>query len=161
GFSRALHGPLGRSLGLIVALLLICVVGVVTAGQNFVSWDNLLTILRYSAIIGVVAIGQTFVITSGGIDLSVGSVLGLATVWATTVATQQMALDVHWSIMVLVAVLVGTGAGLITGVLIAYGKVVAFIATLAMLVAARGLAEVISERRTQVADRVTDYMAVF
>jgi ribose transport system permease protein len=99
---------------------------------------------------GVLAIGMTFVITSGGIDLSVGSVLGLATVWASTLATQTMAEDFHWIIIVFAALAVGTIAGLINGVIIAYGRVVPFIATLAMLVAARGLAEMISDRQTQV-----------
>ena len=97
----------------------------------------------------MVSIGATFVITAGGIDLSVGSVLGLATVWATTLATQSMAADLHWIVMVFTAVAVGAAAGLINGVIIAYGKVVSFIATLAMLIAARGLAEIISGRRTQ------------
>jgi ribose transport system permease protein len=54
--------------------------------------------------------------------------------------------------MVLTAVAVGTVCGLISGVLIAYGKVVAFIATLAMMVAARGLAEIIANRRTQIVE---------
>jgi ribose transport system permease protein len=76
-------------------------------------------------------------------------VLGLASVWATTVATQQMADQYGWIVMVGCALAVGLCAGLVNGVLIAYGRVVAFIATLAMLVAARGLAELIAQRRTQ------------
>lgn len=142
-------GGLGRNLGLVVALLLICVVGAITSGDRFLDANNVLTIVRGAAVIGVVSIGATFVITAGGIDLSVGSVLGLATVWATTLATQSMAADSHWIVMVFTAVAVGAAAGLINGVIIAYGKVVSFIATLAMLIAARGLAEIISGRRTQ------------
>ncbi|HEY1179303.1 MAG TPA: ABC transporter permease, partial [Phytomonospora sp.] len=88
--------------------------------------------------------------TGGGIDLSVGSVIGLSSVWASTLATQTMAQNSHWIVMVGCALLVGLGAGVVNGVLIAYGKVVAFIATLAMLVAARGLAEIIANRQTQV-----------
>lgn len=141
---------LGRNLGLLIALALLLVVGVVTAGERFVSVDNLMVILRLAAVIGVLSIGMTFVITGGGIDLSVGSVLGLATVWATTVATQTMAANTHWLLMVGTALLVGTVAGLVNGVLVAYGKVVAFIATLAMMVAARGLAEIIANKRTQI-----------
>ncbi|GHS88899.1 sugar ABC transporter permease [Actinomycetota bacterium] len=148
--SGLLSGPVGRSLGLVIALLVLCGVGVATAGDRFASVDNLLTILRLAAVIGVVSIGMTFVITGGGIDLSVGSVLGLASVWATTVATQTMARDTHWLLMVAVAMLVGTVCGLVNGVLVAYGKVVAFIATLAMMVGARGLAEVIAGRQTQI-----------
>ncbi|MGO1199448.1 MAG: ABC transporter permease, partial [Dermabacteraceae bacterium] len=68
-------GGLGRSLGLIVALLLICLVGALTSGDRFLDVDNVLTIARGAAVIGVVSIGMTFVITAGGIDLSVGSVL--------------------------------------------------------------------------------------
>ena len=133
-----------------MALLLICAAGVITAGDRFASIDNMLTILRFASTIGVVSIGMTFVITGGGIDLSVGAILALCSVWATTFATQTMAEDTHWLLMVFVALAVGAGCGLVNGVLIAYGKVVPFIATLAMLAAARGLAEIISERRTQI-----------
>lgn len=143
-----------RIMGLVVVLLLIAVVGTVTAGERFLDTDNFLTILRSSAVLGVVAVGMTFVITGGGIDLSVGAVVALSSVWATTVANQELAADTHWSFLVLVAVLVGGGAGLVNGILVAYGKVVSFIATLAMLVAARGLAELISDNRNQSAREV-------
>jgi ribose transport system permease protein len=73
-------------------------------------------------------------------------------VWCTTLATQALARDTHWIVMVVTAVLVGAACGLVNGVLIAYGGVVAFIATLAMLASARGLAEIISSRRTQIVD---------
>jgi ribose transport system permease protein len=76
--------------------------------------------------------------------------VALSSVWASTLATQQMAADFHWIVMVVTALLVGSIAGLVNGVVIAYGKLVAFIATLAMLAAARGLAEIISNRRTQI-----------
>ena len=79
---------------------------------------------------------MTFVIIGGGIDLSVGALVALASVWATTVATQDYGAGRHD----LCALLVGVGAGLVNGVLIAYGRLVPFIVTLAMLVSARGLA---------------------
>ena len=53
------------------------------------TWDNELIVLRQAASIGVVTIGMTFVMISGGIDLSVGALLALASVWSTTVATQS------------------------------------------------------------------------
>ena len=149
---RLMRGGGGRNVGLIIALALLCVVGVATAGERFASIDNVMTILRLAAVIGVLSIGMTFVITGGGIDLSVGSVLGLASVWATTLATQTMAENSHWIVMVGTALVVGTACGLISGVIIAYGRVVAFIATLAMMVGARGLAEVIANRQTQIVD---------
>lgn len=154
GLRRILSGSVGRNLGLVVALLLLVIVGAVTAPDTFLSVSNTLTILRQASILGVVAVGMTLVITAGGIDLSVGSVLGLASVVATLAAIQDLADQIHWVLMIVIALLVGVAAGLINGIVIAYGKVVAFMATLAMLIAARGLAEVLAERRTlQVKDR--------
>lgn len=151
---RFLSGSVGRNLGLVAALLLLVIVGAVTAADTFTSVSNILTILRQASIIGVISIGMTLVIIAGGIDLSVGSVMGLASVVATLAAIQDLADQMHWVIMVLIALAVGVGAGLINGIVIAYGKVVAFMATLAMLVAARGLAEILANRRTlQVGNR--------
>lgn len=145
-----LGGGAGRNLGLVIALLLLVVVGVVTAGDRFASLDNAMTILRLAAVIGVVSVGMTFVISGGGIDLSVGAIVALSSVWATTLATQAMAADIHWVVMVFTALAVGACCGLVNGVLVAYGRVAPFIATLAMLAGARGLAEIIARRRTQI-----------
>ncbi|MGK3951328.1 ABC transporter permease [Microbacterium sp. I2] len=154
GFQRFMSGSVGRNLGLVVALLVLVVVGAVTAPDTFTSVSNILTILRQASIIGVISIGMTLVIIAGGIDLSVGSVMGLASVVAALAAIQDLADQLHWIVMVVIALAVGIGAGLINGIVIAYGKVVAFMATLAMLVAARGLAEILANRRTlQVGDR--------
>jgi ribose transport system permease protein len=160
GMARLMQGSLGRNVGLLLALVILCIVGFATAGERFASVDNVLTILRLAAVIGVLSIGMTFVITSGGIDLSVGSVMGLATVWASTVSTQYYAANTSWLVIVLTAVVVGLVCGLINGALIAYGRVVAFMATLAMLVAARGFAELISNRQTQVVT-VTPFLDFF
>ena len=147
GFLGNLMGSsVGRNLGLVVALFILCLVGVATAGQQFASVDNALTILRLGAVIGVVTVGMTFVIIGGGIDLSVGAIVALASVWSTTLATQTMARDYHWTVIVFTAIVVGTACGLVNGLLIAYGRVVPFIATLAMLAAARGLAEIIAQQ---------------
>ncbi|MFZ3454272.1 ABC transporter permease [Arthrobacter sp. 7Tela_A1] len=148
GLRRILSGSGARSLGLVIALGLLVAVGAATSGSQFLSVDNLLTILRYGSILGVISIGMTFVITAGGIDLSVGSVMGLASVMASLAAVQAAATNSSWLLMLAVALGVGAAAGLINGVIIAYGRVVAFIATLAMLVAARGVAELVSGRNT-------------
>ena len=113
--ARVLDSSVGRNLGLVIALLILIVVGVATAGDRFASVDNMLTILRLASVIGVVSIGMTFVITGGGIDLSVGAIVALASVWATTLATQTMAEDTHWIVMVFVALAVGAGCGLVNG----------------------------------------------
>jgi ribose transport system permease protein len=148
GLQRMMSGSVGRNLGLVLALLALVVVGAITAGESFTTFSNALVILRQASIIGVISIGMTLVIIAGGIDLSVGSVMGLASIVATLAAIQDLADQTHWIVMIVIALLVGLGAGLINGVVIAYGNVVAFMATLAMLVAARGLAEILAERRT-------------
>jgi ribose transport system permease protein len=150
GLGQLLRSGAGHNLGLVLALGLLAVIGIATGGERFASVDNVMTILRLAAVIGVVSIGMTFVITGGGIDLSVGALVALSSIWCTTVATQTMANDIHWIIIVTTALLVGAGAGLINGLLIAYGGVVPFIATLAMMASARGLAEIISARKTQI-----------
>ncbi|MFJ2759489.1 ABC transporter permease [Nocardioides sp. NPDC087217] len=150
GVARLLRGGAGHNLGLVLALALLALVGVISGGDRFASVDNVMTILRLAAVIGVVSIGMTFVITGGGIDLSVGALVALSSVWCTTLSTQAMANDYHWIFIVTTALLVGAGAGLINGLLVAYGGVVPFIATLAMMASARGLAEIISARKTQI-----------
>jgi ribose transport system permease protein len=152
GLQKIMSGSVGRNLGLVLALLLLIVVGTVTAGESFTTFSNALVILRQASIIGVISIGMTLVIIAGGIDLSVGSVMGLASIVATLAAIQDLADQTHWIVMVVIALAVGLGAGLINGVVIAYGNVVAFMATLAMLVAARGLAEILAERRTLIVE---------
>ncbi|MEV4018257.1 ABC transporter permease [Nonomuraea angiospora] len=140
-------GRLGevRHLGLVAALILLAIVGLVTKPENFATSSNLVSILALASTIGVITVGMTFVIIGGGIDLSVGALMALASVWATTLATQSYGPVV----MIVCAVLVGTGAGLLNGILIAYGRMVPFIATLAMMVAGRGLAQRMSNQRTQ------------
>ena len=123
------------------------------AVRNDRLYGPLIDVLNRGAPVMLLAIGMTLVIATKGVDLSVGAIAALCSVWATTFATQTMAGDTHWLLMVFVALAVGSACGLVNGVLIAYGKVVPFITTLAMLAAARGLAEIISERRTQI---VTD-----
>lgn len=145
GRPGALRPTEARHLGLVAALALLVVAGLVTRPENFATYSNLVSVLALASTIGVITVGMTFVIIGGGIDLSVGAIMALASVWATTLATQSYGP----AVMVICAVLVGTGAGIVNGLLIAYGRMVPFIATLAMLVAARGLAQRMSDRKTQ------------
>jgi ribose transport system permease protein len=147
-FARVLDTSAGRNLGLVAVMVVLCVIGLATA-DTFATTSNLLTILTSASIIGVITVGVTMVIIGGGIDLSVGKVMALASVWATTLATQSYGP----AVMVFCALAVGAGCGVISGVLIAYGRIVPFIATLAMLISAQGLAERISGKRSQI---VTD-----
>jgi ribose transport system permease protein len=148
GLRRFLSGSAGRNLGLVIALILIVVAGIITRPDRMTDVDTLLTIVRYASIIGVISLGMTFVITAGGIDLSVGSVMGLATIVGSLAAVQAAAAGSTWLLLALVPILVGAAAGFVNGIVIAYGRVVPFMATLAMLVAARGLAELIGNKQT-------------
>ena len=147
---RGLDDGVLRNLGLVGVLIILVVVGIITKPELYSdpTWvrNNFLTILQQASAIGVVTVGMTFVIIGGGIDLSVGAIIALAGVWATTLATQSYGA----AGMIFTALVVGIVVGLINGVLISYGRLVPFIATLAMLVAARGLAAQISGKQTQV-----------
>jgi ribose transport system permease protein len=146
--------PFRRNLGLVGVLAALVIIGVITRPDLYSDpeWirSNIFVILTQASAIGVVTVGMTFVIIGGGIDLSVGAIMALAGVWATTVSTQSFGA----AGMVFTAVAVGVVVGLINGLLISYGRLVPFIATLAMLVAARGLAAKISNKRTQVSNNL-------
>ena len=147
--------PLRRNLGLIGVLVVLVIIGIVTRPELYgdPTWvkNNIFTILQQASAIGVVTVGMTFVIIGGGIDLSVGAIIAVAGVWSTTLATQSYgALG-----MIFTAIVVGVVVGLINGVLISYGRLVPFIATLAMMVAARGVAAQISGKQTQVSTNAT------
>jgi len=77
-----------RNLGLVGVLAILGIVGAITA-DTFWTRSNILTILQQGSVIGVLSVGMTFVIIGGGIDLSVGKVMALASVWSTTVATRD------------------------------------------------------------------------
>jgi ribose transport system permease protein len=135
-----------RTLTLIGVLAALAAVGAITKPDQFIATSNVQLILTQSSVIGVVVVGVTFVIISGGIDLSVGAIVALASVWGTTVATQEYG---FWGIL-FTALVVGLACGLVNGVLVAYGRLVPFIATLAMLASARGLALQITDGQTQI-----------
>lgn len=109
--------------------------------SNFLQLSNLSGILLSTAVIGVLALGSTFVIITGGIDLSVGTVMTLSAVMTGVFIT-------FWGLPVPIGILGGilTGAlcGLISGVAVARMKIPPFIATLAMMMIAKGLALVVS-----------------
>lgn len=103
--------------------------------DRFLTVNNLLNILRQASINGIVSVGMTIVILTGGIDLSVGSILALSAVIGADLMTRGV--PVFWS--VLTALAVGAGLGVINGLVITRGKIPPFIATLGMLTVARGL----------------------
>jgi ribose/xylose/arabinose/galactoside ABC-type transport system permease subunit len=110
------------------------------ANPTFLSTGNISSMLVASAILIVLAVGQTFVVATGGIDLSVASVMTLAAVvFGATYAS--------WGLIgaMLAAIVAGTAAGLINGLLIARGKITDFIVTLGMLSAASGAALVLAD----------------
>jgi ribose/xylose/arabinose/galactoside ABC-type transport system permease subunit len=114
------------------------VLGILIAAMSvlspyFLSVSNFLNILLATSVIGVLAIGATFVISSAGIDLSVGSVLAFSGV----VGCLSMEV-VPWPVGIAVCILAGMAAGAVNGFLIARAGIPAFIVTLGMLGVARG-----------------------
>lgn len=135
-----------RTLTLLGVLAALVLIGGITQPDAFLDTRNLQLVLTQASVIGIVTVGVTFVIISGGIDLSVGAIVALSSVWATTVATQEYG----FAGILFTAIVVGVGCGLVNGLLISFGGMVPFIATLAMLASARGLALQITDGRTQV-----------
>ena len=109
--------------------------------SDFYSWDNISGILLSTAVTGMLAVGTTFVIITGGIDLSVGTGTTL-----TAVVTATFLTKLHFSLPmgILVGIICGALIGAINGTLITFLKLPPFIATLAMMLIAKGLALVIS-----------------
>lgn len=114
-------------------LLLIAIVSVIN--PSFISVKNIMNILRQTSVNAVIAAGMTFVILTGGIDLSVGSILGISgAVCASLLVSGQ-----NMVISVIAALLVGAAVGFINGFIIAKGKLQPFIATLATMTVLKGV----------------------
>jgi ribose transport system permease protein len=118
-----------------ILILLVVVAAVALLVPSFFQPSNMLNVGRQSAIVGIIAVGMTFVILTGGIDLSVGSILALSGV--TTAILINNGLIVPLAIVA--GMLVGVVAGIINGIGVAVLKVQPFIMTLATMVAIQGL----------------------
>lgn len=129
--------------GVIVGLILLIVFFSLTA-QYFLSWSNMVNIARQVSMIAIMAFGMTIVVASGGIDLSVGSIMGLS-----GVVTAALLMNFNMPIWVSVAggILSGGIIGYINGAVITKLKIPSFIATLAMLNIARGLTYLYTEAK--------------
>lgn len=122
--------------GVLVVFVLLFAVSCMLS-DRFLQTSNLFNILRQISMFGILSVGMTFVIVSGGIDLSVGSIIALV-----CVITANMVNDHGIIPAILVALLVGALVGLINGVGIAYGKLQPFIMTLGTMYMASGAASI-------------------
>jgi inositol transport system permease protein len=129
-----------RQFGLVIALVVLCLV-LAAVQPGFLTVPNLINVVRQISINGILAVGVTFVLLTGGVDLSLGSLVALTGVAAACFAHP----DQYPVILpVLIGVLVGAACGAANGVVVTKGKVAPFIVTLGMMTVARGLALVIS-----------------
>ncbi|HBC6621530.1 TPA: ribose ABC transporter permease [Proteus mirabilis] len=124
----------------LIALLLLIVV-VSTLSPNFFTLNNIFNILQQTSVNAIMAVGMTLVILTSGIDLSVGSLLALTG----AVAASMVGADVNTLVAVVGALALGAAIGGVTGVIIAKGKVQAFIATLVMMLLLRGVTRVYTD----------------
>jgi ribose/xylose/arabinose/galactoside ABC-type transport system permease subunit len=131
-----------RRYGTLIGLVVLCgILWILT--PHFLTVSNLLNVAQQTSINAIVAAGMTFVIISGGIDLSVGSIVALTGVaLGTLLQAGQPA-----PIAIAGAVLAGIGCGLVNGLLISIGRLPPFIATLGMMSVARGAALLFTEGR--------------
>ena len=143
GRGLAALGAALNELTIVVAFVLISLYLALTT-STFLTSANMISILLATSLIGIVAVGETFVIVTGGIDLSVGSVVAFSGVMA------GLALQAGWSTPV--ATLVGVGVGVICGIFNAAAittlGMAPFIVTLAVLAMARGLAFIVTSGAT-------------
>ena len=147
-----LTGVWGRYLGrqrlaeyVIVAAIVVEAVVFAVIAPQFLSVPNLVNVALSIAITGILAVGMTMVILTGGIDLSVGSVVALAGVAAATLASGG---ESGVALGVAAALGIGLAVGLFNGLVIAHFRVPPFVTTLAMLTICRGLAFVITGGRS-------------
>jgi len=123
-----------KNYGILFAFVLVC--GTLAwLSPVFLRWNNILNVIRQSSIYGIMAVGMTFVILTGGIDLSVGSILAVAGALAAGMLKVGAALP--W--VVLVALAVGATIGLANGLIITVGRITPFVATLGMMSIGRSL----------------------
>jgi len=131
-----------REFGILLALLVL--VGCLSLfAPRFLESENLFNVLRQFSFITIIAIGQTFVITAAGIDLSVGSVAGLAGIVTCAAITGGTGV----ALGIVAGLLTGLVCGLFSGLVVAYIKLPSFIVTLAMMSLARGFVYVITQGR--------------
>jgi ribose transport system permease protein len=134
GGSRFLSAAVRSKESAILLALVIMMVVIGAIAPQFVSATNLYQVSRQVSFVAIVAIGQLFVILTGGIDLSVGSIMG----WAGVAAAWAMTLGAPWGLAFLFGILAGVAMGAINGALISFVKIPPFIATLGMLQFAYG-----------------------
>ncbi len=126
-----------------VTVIVICLATAYHQPDTFATRANFFNITRNFAAIGIMAMGMTAVIITGGIDLSVGSVMAFAGI----VAARIMEAGFEWYVAFFAGMAAGAGAGAINGTLIAYVRLPPFVVTLGMLSIARSMAIVFSDNR--------------
>jgi ribose transport system permease protein len=131
---------LSGATGPLIGLLLLCAF-LSLATDSFLSFRNFLNIADQITVLGIMAVGMTFVILIGGIDLSVGSILALSMM---VLGFLNVTAGYPMGVAIIGALLASAIAGAVSGLLITEFRVPAFIATLAMMSIARGLANMIT-----------------
>jgi ribose transport system permease protein len=133
--------------GALFALILLLAINVVTRGASFLQIENLRNMVSQNAAVGVIAIGMTLVIIAGGIDLSVGSMTAMCGAVAILAVNKFSGMGAGLAILLAALASVGVGflAGLLNGILIAYGRVAAFVVTLGGLAGFRSIALVLGQ----------------
>ena len=128
----------------IYIVFIIIFMGLSLANKAFFTRNNLLNIVKQGSIVSIVAIGQTMCLITGGLDLSSGSIMAFAGV---TSATYGLIESTNFPVAILCALGVGTICGLLNGIIISYGDVPAFIATLGMQLIVGGMALLITNAK--------------
>src|SRR2546423_13680531 len=139
--------------GALLALIALVLFGALRY-TNFLSTYNFLTVVSYNTTFALIALGMTFVMMTGGIDLSVGSLAALCSVVAALASPYGLLASIG------AAAVAGLIVGLFNGWVIAWLRIPPFLATLAMLLAARGMAVVLAKDATVSVAATADWAAL-
>lgn len=130
--------------GSLIGLVLMIII-MTSINGSFLSPTNIRNILRVASINGLLAVGMTFVVLTGGIDLSVGAIMGCAGMFSAYFA--QTSMSYPWYVGMLVGLGIGLAVGLFNGICVSYLRVPAFVGTLGSMSIAKGLTFLITNAK--------------
>ena len=137
---RARFSDVFATYGILIVLIILCIFFGFTSGGSFFSIENIFNILKQVAVVGIISVGMTMVLVSGGIDLSIGSIVGVACV----LTSKMLLVGVNVYVTVLAVLALSAVIGLVNAFFINQLRIPPFITTLGMMTSLRGVAYLIT-----------------
>lgn len=141
GFKRAVNSNI-RELALLLVIILISIFVNIRSGGSFLTLENINDMITETAVLAILSVGMMMVIITGGIDLSIGAVMALAAMTATTVLKNNLTMNPL--LVILIAIVVGAFCGMVNGFFVSRTKILPIIATLGTMNVFRGTTYLVS-----------------